>query len=118
LDLTQVFWKAIHSDHTVDSKTTEKAYTKVKRATLQKLVFYDSDGDEFIFKRPEGVSTWPIRWRLRNRVNVNGGAVEERNWVVDDGKFNILNEDLEMKTFESHIECDKKPIANTPLDNL
>lgn len=117
MDLSQVYWKAIHSDHVVDSKTTEKAYTKVKRATLQKLVFYGND-KKVEFNRPSDVEKWNIKWRLRSRINVNGSAVEERNWIVDDGKFNVLNEFFVLKTFDSCLDCDKKPIIDTPIDNL
>jgi hypothetical protein len=118
MDLSQVFWKAIHSDHTVDSQTTEKAYTKVKRATLQKLVFYDEKEERVEFTRPENVPTYDIKWRLRTRINQNGSAVEERHWVIQDDKFHLLNENLELHTHDSCEACDKKPITETPVDLL
>ena len=117
IDLADTFWRAVHSDKVIESNT-HKAYLQVKRATLQKVEFI-AGPTKFEFKRPDNVSTFDIRWRLRTRVNLNNNShVEERHWVIDDGKFHIINESLELHTHNSCEDCDKKPITNTPNDNL
>jgi len=127
MDLAKVHWEAVHSDKKINSDDISeeyKPYKEITRGNLQYLRFYKL-GDSVpcaSFKRPDNLTAWNIKWRLRTQVEDGSGAIIERFWIIEennpDKQISIIRQTEEIEKFTDYSQCERKPIVETILDQL
>lgn len=112
--MIKTFWKAIHSDHTVDSKDLSDdyhPYKNVKRATLQKVIFYDETGKTL----QEFENCKDIAFRLRPILT--NGQLTGRRWIIEnDNKVCVIDYNNVPHIYNSYEESGTYPIIRGPID--
>ena len=112
--MIKTYWKAIHSDKVVGSENlSDKPYTKIKRATLQKVIFYEigkEDKPIITFDNPKDIF-------FRLRPLLTNQKLAGRRWVIEnDGKICIIDYENKAKFFNSYKEADTFPLIKSPID--
>jgi len=117
--MIKTYWKAIHTDRierSEDMSEIYKPYTKVTRANLVRVVFYEKGKEEtpiITFEHPTD-----IVWRLRPLMT-DGGNLLGRRWVIEvDGRICIIDYENKPNWYDTYEEADTFPILRTGLDEL
>ena len=113
--MIKTYWKAIHSDKVVGSENlVDKPYTKIKRATLKKVIFYEKDNES----KPiiEFTNCKDIFFRLRPLLS-DTGILKGRRWVIENnGKICIIDYKNKPTFYNSYQEADTFPLIKSPID--
>jgi hypothetical protein len=112
--MISTYWKAIHSDKVLCSENLEdKPYTKINRATLQKVIFYEKGKEDkpiVEFNNPKDIF-------FRLRPLLTNLKLAGRRWVIEnDGKICIIDYENKPKFYNSYKEADTFPLKKSPID--
>jgi len=118
MDLAKLKWEAIHTERNAYN------YRNINREDLQELRFYKQNTfnqkDIFVVKRPDNISYWNIKWRMRTQIDEGTSEVKERFWIIETNELEksiyIIRESGDIEFFKNYEECKRKPLGQTPLD--